>query len=433
MNFLIRCLLVSFVGISFTAMVMAAPPMAAREWTSTAGTNIRAEARSLENGIVELVAGQRVMRVPLLSLIASDQAVLQKHFAAAPASSVTAPPSLSQPTGKAVGPIRAAEGSSYFLYIPKSVVAGRAHPLMVILSPGGGSAGSLDPYLAGAERNGWILIVSVESSNNLPWNAELPSVTNALNHAKASLPVDPERIFITGFSGGSSGSFHFAGTVKVAGVMACGMGSSYGTKLDKDMPIYFLNGTNCWNRRDAGSTIARHCPKSKDTRVRFYPGEHVAATSELFDEGMTFLNYVILHRHRDKYRQEASQAEASIVQWAESLKTSKPECSLTWTTFLQTRTVDPKNAPALNALHQELLKNPKAVKWLQGLNDIQDVMVNDMGKDVAKDFGIAWSSYNKKYQKLLDAYGDSEWKATLEAMLLPAQKASGGNVPGHLQ
>ena len=102
MHFLIRGLLIPFVGASFTAMVLAAPPMAAREWTSTAGTKIHAEARSLENGTVELVAGQRVMRVPLSSLTAADQAVLQKHFAAAP-------PSLSQPTGKAVGPIRAAE------------------------------------------------------------------------------------------------------------------------------------------------------------------------------------------------------------------------------------------------------------------------------------------------------------------------------------
>lgn len=426
-------------GILLLITPVFAAPTEVREWSSNAGTRIRAQAISVEGETIVFQAEQRVLRVPLSGLVPADQALLRKHFGlAAPGEIPSAPPfepdtTITQEKGKATGPVQAAAGSSYFLYVPKSLPKGRKHPLLVILMPHHGKAGSLNTYIAGAERNGWILITSVESANETKSDEAILSVNQAVDHAKKTLPIDPERVFFTGFSGGSSRSFAMAKIRKdVAGILACGMGGVFGTYEDgkiktrpgiKDtVPLYFVNGTNCWNRKDTGESLAYFCPKSTDSVIRFFPGQHVLASGELLEDGITHLNHVILVNRRTQYAAEAAANEAAILRFASELKTKNPTRAYMWVSFLKERPVDPKNGLAVEALYKELSQDRAAVRWLEGMRAIQGFLVKEMGKDLLnKGPQTPWSNYNKDFQKLLDQYGDTPWKECLELMMKPAQ------------
>jgi hypothetical protein len=402
------------------ALSAGAAPTEPREWTSSSGTRIQARAVAVQNGVVQLqTAEKRLLKVPLDKFSGDDQALLRKHFAIVAADEIPPAPTLEEdtgislPKGVAQGPIEAGPGSSYHLYIPKSLPRGRKHPLMMILNPHHGNNGTLARYQPGAERNGWILITSVESANEVSKEVAEPAIIKAIEHAKSTLPVDPDRIFIGGFSGGSSRSFRMAMEIKPAGVLGCGMGGAFfGIELKRDLPIYILSGSNCWNRTCPGTTLAKFCPKSKDSLARYFPGNHDWADAELMEDGMTHLHAVVLAKHRDLYPDEAYANEAAILRFAEELKQDHPARALMWTTFLSERPADPKLMPAVRKLHAELSKNPQAVRWVAGLMAIHRLAVEKIGKK-------NWDDCTKDIEKLAAEYADTPWKETLERMLKP--------------
>ncbi len=403
---------------------LSAEPTEDRDWTSRVGTKVRGQATEVSNGQVVIKSGERVLRVPVAGFSDADQTLLREHFklvAPGEATELTPDDSITLEKGRSLGPIQAAKGSSYFLYIPNSLPAGRKHPLMMILMPHRGNANTVNHYRDGAERNGWILMTSVESENSLPWAKEEPSVLKALEHAKSTLPIDPTRIYFTGFSGGSSGSFTFANQLKLAGVIGCGMGGAYSNidKIKSTLPIYFVNGTNCWNRGDPGQTIAKFCPRSKDARIRYFPGKHEMGQSYLMDDAITHLHHVTVFNRLSEFPEEAARSEATIYRFAKELQESAPGRALMWTSFLKARPVDRGLAASIDALHRELLKDVTAVGWLAGLDAIQELMVNKMGRAKNRNpsaENARWSSYNKDFENLRIEYAESGWDQTLKMM-----------------
>lgn len=404
-----------------------AAPTELRAWTSSSGTRIQAQATVVQDGVVQLLTtDQRLLKVPLDKFAADDQALLRKHFGIVaadgipPAAALQEDTSISLPKGQPQGPIEAGPGSSYHLYLPKSLPQGRKHPLMMILNPHHGNNGTLTRYQPGAERNGWILITSVESANEVDPKVAVTAIVKAIDHAKSTLPVDPGRVFLGGFSGGSSRSFRVAAEVDAAGILACGMGVASNIQLKRDVPIYILSGSNCWNRSDPGTTLAMLCPKSKDSLARYFPGNHDWASAELMEDGMTHLHATVLANRRDRYPDEAQANAAAILQFAGDLRQSNPARALMWTTFLNERPTDSKLLPALRKLHTELAKDPQAVRWVEGLKAIHRFAVDKLGKEELEDRRNGWAKCGRDLQKLATEYADTPWKETLDRMLAPA-------------
>ena len=423
----VRAFLLVIVYNLCASLSVMAIPTELRAWTSSSGTRIDARAISVENGVVHLQSpDNRVLRVPLAKFSGEDQAFLRKHFAIVqvdeipPAPALVEDDSITQPKGQALGPISAGEGSTYHLYIPKSLPRGRKHPLMMILNPHHGNNGTLTRYQAGAERNGWILITSVESANEVNSTEAMSSILKAIDHAKSTLPVDPERIFTGGFSGGSARSFQVAAEIKSAGILACGMGGEYtNTPVTRDLPIYILAGSNCYHRTAGASTLAKFGPKSKDSLARYFPGNHDRASAELMEDGMTHLHAVALSKRRDRLAEEANANEAAILRFAAELKESNPSRALMWTTFLIERPANMKLLPAVRKLHSELAKDPKAVRWVEGLKAIHRFTADEAGKEELFSLQGSWGKSVKKLEKLDAEFADTAWKETLDRMLQP--------------
>jgi len=178
---------------------------------------------------------------------------------------------------------------SYIMYFPKSYDPTRAHkwPVMFIFSPGGGSAETLDLYIDGAERNHFVLAVSIQSMNG--YNESTAAELAVIDDVLASYPVDPARCYTTGFSGGCRESFSISAQRKknIIGILACGAGCVSGNYNSKAL-VYGLCGTKCFNRWDM--TITFNNRIKKNGVLRFFPEGHAWGNKTLIAEGMDWLN-----------------------------------------------------------------------------------------------------------------------------------------------
>jgi dienelactone hydrolase len=399
-------------------MALWAAPTAVRDWVSASGTRITASAESVNANIVVLrTADRKVAQVPMEKFSAADIALLQKHFNLAAAGEisqsavVSVEDSLKWPLGKMAGPIEAAPGSTYYLYLPKQLPKGRKHPLLMVLDPHHGKEASIQRYYAGAERNGWIIITSVESANETDGKSVIPSI----DHALANLPIDPERIYLGGFSGGSSRSFRLSKQAKAAGVLACGMGAC-GAPLDRDLTIYAMAGTQCWNRDNTAASLTALGTKAKNSFMRYFVGKHEWAGSELMDDGITHLNAVFLADHRKVHAEEAWQCEAEILRLAASLKSSNPGRALMWTSFLTDRKVDPRLTAGLDTLHRELLADAAAKKYVDGMIAINQLAIKKIGQN-------GMEGAKKDLEKLAAEYASTPWGDICRKLQEPSEKS----------
>lgn len=401
-----------------TASYLYAAPTEIRDWKSSSGTNIKAAAEAVSQGKVILrTADNRVLQVSLEKFSKDDISFLSEHFKIAapgeipPAPDLPAEDGLKWPLGQVSGPIEAQAGSTYYVYLPKQLPKGRKHPLLMVLNPHHGSAGTLQRYVAGAERNGWILITSVESANETDGKSVVPAV----KHAMGNLPVDPARVYLGGFSGGSQRSFTLSKEVKAAGVLACGMGPC-GAPLDRNLTIYAMAGTHCWNRENTAASLTVQGPKSKESFMRYFPGKHDWGNSELMEDGITHLNEVFLSNQRKAYGQEAYENEAAILRFAAELKKSSTGRALMWTSFLMERKVDSRLGPALAKLHAELQGDAPAQRYLAGMLAVNELAARKIGKD-----GIAGAK--KDLEKLAVGYADTPWGEVCKQLQEPAEKS----------
>ena len=85
-----------------------------------------------------------------------------------------------------------------------------------------------------------------------------------------NFPIDRERVYLGGFSGGSRYSFYTARKNDVTGIIACGAGASchaHGDRVPESKVVtYGLCGTNCFNRYDMAESHAKM--KNRDSVLR---------------------------------------------------------------------------------------------------------------------------------------------------------------------
>ncbi|RYD30679.1 MAG: hypothetical protein EOP87_16220, partial [Verrucomicrobiaceae bacterium] len=121
-------------GLLFSILSAAAAP---REWTDQAtGRKVTGEFVSLDGEQVTLSINGKEYKMPVAKLSADDQAYL-KVVGDAPPSPAGTPVMPAETTdkvpvkdGKVVGPIEV-EGSSYYYYLPSSLVPGKKVPMLM--------------------------------------------------------------------------------------------------------------------------------------------------------------------------------------------------------------------------------------------------------------------------------------------------------------
>ncbi|MEM9478108.1 MAG: hypothetical protein AAGA58_00445 [Verrucomicrobiota bacterium] len=356
---------VSFVGL---LGLEAAGPTEEREWTSTAGTKLTATATGVENGSVAFKAANgRAISVPLDKLVEADRAFLTEHFELnKPSSSEsTQATDLAHPLGETVQNIEATSDSSYHVYLPESLKAGRKAPLLFFTSAGGGKPANIELMKVGSELCGWIVAACVESRNGNPnglaGNHE--HTKDCLEHIFRTLPVDEERVYFTGGSGGGATSMYNASLLDHAGVICC---IGY---IPEGIPsggfYIFINGATDYNR-----TPSAHWRNKlgEDAMQLYHSGGHRLPPEWIMTDAMVRLNGMWLTKEKEDHPDERVDFEASMIEWIGKLKAREPWRAYAWSHFLQNDyEVDSANKSIVDDLVRELEADEKNVKYREGL------------------------------------------------------------------
>ena len=122
---------------------------------------------------------------------------------------------------------RGSADQSYALYLPSDFVPTVKRPVLYLFDPGARGAIAVERFLQAAETYGWILIGS-NNSRNGPWEPNLKAALAMFEDSNARLPVDENRIYAGGFSGGSRAACVFPRVIKrqAAGIIGVGAGIS---------------------------------------------------------------------------------------------------------------------------------------------------------------------------------------------------------------
>lgn len=103
-----------------------------------------------------------------------------------------------------------ADNSSYILYVPSGIDAGRKYPLMVALSPSADAQTMLNTWKYISERHKWIIFASKEFRNGIDMHKLFSQLNVQLESVFSNYPIDRSKVIATGLSGGGMGSHALA-------------------------------------------------------------------------------------------------------------------------------------------------------------------------------------------------------------------------------
>ncbi len=367
----------------FAAGLSSAAPPAEREWTSTAGTRIRAIAVAVADGKVQLKASDgRELSVPLDKLIESDRALLAEHFelvstapgrgggSAEAAGSDSSPATgLPHPVGEITGPIDTPQGSKYFVYLPATLKQGRQAPLLFFTSAGGGRQSVVARMTEGAEINGWIAACSVDSRNANSFEINHEHSKNCVGHILGTLPVDKDRVYFTGGSGGGATSLYNAGRMDHAGAIPM-IGYIPPDTTVGGGDYFFINGARDYNRYTSASAREE---VGDSTIHRFHPGGHSMGPEWIMTDAIAWLNGRYLSEKGQNLARERLDYEASMIEWIGALREDEPWRAYYWAEFLaEDYKVESSNQPVVETLVAELGADETNLRYANGIRALDD-------------------------------------------------------------
>ena len=113
---------------------------------------------------------------------------------------------------------------SYALYIPSNYSPDRRWSLLMGFHAGGRGRAIVETYRAAAEQYGYIVAAS-NNSRNGPWNVSVAAIKAMGPDLDARFSIDPQRLYLTGHSGGARVAMTVAlGNKSIAGVIASSAG-----------------------------------------------------------------------------------------------------------------------------------------------------------------------------------------------------------------
>lgn len=392
-------------------------PTASREWTAKTGHKIEARALALADSKVrfERAAGGEIT-VDLDKLSDDDQELLYKHFGIEKPDPTAGPVVVvaddhPHPLGKTTQEIQAGGGWSYYLYLPATLPKGEKHPVIFFMDPGGGKPRTPNLFIKGATRNRFIVAVSVQSKNRFAQSSE--AVDAMIRHVRETLPVDPKRIYTSGYSGGSRMALLTATRFPdIAGVIACGAGGGVGSEKQV---VYGLCGTNCFNRSDMASSFRGY--GNREGILRYFPGKHVMADEVLIDDALTHLNGLFLLKNAGQYPQATARYVHDVMTLVRTSQETDPLRTFMWTSFL---TQHGAKAHDLATIHTQLGRIETNKLYVKGLAGIGEFAMKNFGSG-----GNQWKADPKTSAacKLEAAkYAGTPWQEVLTRMAEDAQK-----------
>ena len=196
-------------------------------------------------------------------------------------------------TGKLIPEVQCrhaqAQSYSYMLYLPSGDPPDREvkWPVLFVMGPEGGTEEGIRCYIKGAEKNRWIVAMSIQSKNGFAGSKN--AIAAMAGDVFKRFAVDKERCYASGMSGGARLAFWLANEREqnIIGIIPCGAGDA-GNRYSSRAFAYGLCGGYCFNRWDMAITFNRRI--STRGRLRFFEGGHVWADEDLLSDAIGLEN-----------------------------------------------------------------------------------------------------------------------------------------------
>ena len=221
-------------------------------------------------------------------------------LAAAPAAAL--PVSAELPRGQVVERVSCAadEAQAYALYLPSGYTPQRKWPIVYAFDSHGQGAGFARLLLAGAERYGWIVASSNNSSNlaPMPENFAIMSALWADTHARFA--IDDRRVYALGFSGLSRFTVSLALTApgSLAGVIGMNGGWPLGKTPAKqnDIPYFYTVGDKDFAYYELRDLQEKLESAGLPHRLEIFDGSHQWPPEELFTRAVGWMELMAMRR-----------------------------------------------------------------------------------------------------------------------------------------
>ena len=170
------------------------------------------------------------------------------------------------------------EAESYAYYLPSHFDGKTPAPVLFIFDPRGRGDVAAELFRAAAEERGWILISSNDTRSDVPtWDSNLRAVRAIWNDAATRFPIDPKRVYLTGFSGTAGLAWLVAAkTGAVAGIIASGGHAVDVGTAAKALTFdwYGFSGNGDFNNANMRKLDADAAAAGLAHRVAFFDGGH---------------------------------------------------------------------------------------------------------------------------------------------------------------
>ena len=286
----------------------------ARTWTRGNGTTIDGEFVKTKAGFVVIKKENgKSIQLPISTLSQEDQNVISDIKAGKPISSASDKSSGGIPGRKFDMPkhdgwkqwdagsthhnvTTGKQSVGYHMYLPSNYDPGNPPPVLFLFHPGGSGRGIMKAFRKSADKAGWIIVGCDKVRNGMTTLAGLPMVIEIMHEVGATVPHNPSRMYLGGFSGGASRAYHTTALLNApfAGVIACGgwLGGRKAQKADfrKHMAIAMVNGTKDggargWTKSDTEALAKRKC----EVKHFDFEGGHRIPPRKALDEAMDWM------------------------------------------------------------------------------------------------------------------------------------------------
>jgi len=195
--------------------------------------------------------------------------------------------------GKVIERVQCLEDSthSYALYLPSNYSIEKDWPIIYFFEPAAKATLPIEKYASLAEEFGYILVCTYNSRNG-PREINLQAAEVLINDTFSRFSLDKERLFTSGFSGGSRLATLvaiFSGEIK--GVIACGAGFPYDQLPTPDLKFNYFGivGRYDLNYQEMTELESELSNQNIKNLLEYFEGEHIWPPVESYRKALLWM------------------------------------------------------------------------------------------------------------------------------------------------
>jgi len=306
------------------------------------------------------------------------------------------------------------EPVSYYLYKPTTLKPSELRPVMYVLSPSShGVKPHFQKYVAGAEQNGFIVIMPIYGHGSETPAEEVDQMV--IEKTMEKLPIDKKRVFLSGHSSAADRCYRFStelGKKAAVGILACDGGTGLSRiEVARDVVVYGTCGTGS-RRRYEMAYMFEKLLKGKEHRLRFFLASNTWPTEELLTEGITWLNLCNLASAREAALTGEWQALVQrLLKRASEEREASPVAAYKAAEMVRDTVKDSTQLKTVTAICRELEKNAEVKAYVEGKEAAEKFISRYIADEDPRKRNLKEEDRSAKRagERLAEEYKDTEW------------------------